>query len=101
VDDIAIPEIGYQTDFEVDDGGWDGAGFVRVENILPQFFRLAVLHLGDQPAVEYLTLEPGNQINYPLTIGGEDGSDEVIFLVTGATRFTRQKALYDFQLAGE
>ena len=101
VDDIAVPEIGYQTDFEMDDGGWDGAGFVRVENVLPQFFRLAVLYLGDQPAVEYLTLEPGNQIDYPLMIGGENGTDEVIILVTGTTRFTRQKALYDFQVAGE
>lgn len=98
VDDLAIPEIGYQTDFEQDAGGWDGAGFVRIENELPQFYRLAVLHLGEQPAVEYLTLEPGNQLDYSLSIGGEGGTGEVILVVTGTTRFTRQKALYDFQV---
>jgi len=101
VDDLAIPEIGYQTDFEQDAGGWDGAGFVRIENELPQFYRLAVLHLSEQPTVNYLTLKPGNQLDYSLSIGGEDGTGEVILVVTGTTRFTRQKALYDFQVIPE
>ena len=30
LDDIAIPEIDYFTDFEQDTGGWQGAGFVRI-----------------------------------------------------------------------
>ncbi len=36
VDDIAIPEIGYFADFEADDGGWSSAGWVRIDNVLPQ-----------------------------------------------------------------
>ncbi len=43
IDDIAIPEIGYSADFEKDDGGWKAAGFARVQNVLPQDFRLTLL----------------------------------------------------------
>jgi hypothetical protein len=33
--------VNYSTDFEADDGGWTAVGFVRVNNVLPQTFRLA------------------------------------------------------------
>jgi hypothetical protein len=97
LDDVSIPEIGYQTDFEDDNGGWTQAGFVRVQNILPQTFRLALLSLGDSPQVEYITLTPGNELEMPVTIGGEDNRG-VILVVTGTTRFTRQLAEYQFQI---
>lgn len=47
LDDLVIPEIGYRTDFEADDGGWQAAGFVRIQNSLPQTFRLALILKGD------------------------------------------------------
>jgi hypothetical protein len=96
LDDISIPEIGYSTDFEADTGGWEMDGWVRIENILPQTFRLALIRLGDQTSVEYLTLEPDISIEVPLEIGGE--TDEVILVVTGTTRYTRQPAAYQFEV---
>ncbi|MEA2007501.1 MAG: immune inhibitor A [Chloroflexota bacterium] len=95
LDDIAIPETGYSTDFEVDAGGWDGAGFVRIQNVLPQTYRLAILKLGDSPEIEYLTLTAGNEIEIPLTIGNGNPS-EILLVVTATTRFTRQEAAYSF-----
>ncbi len=97
LDDIAVPETGYSTDFEGDAGGWVGAGFVRIQNRLPQTYRLALLHLGDSPTIEYLTLSAGNELEIPLTIGN-GMPDEVILVVTGTTRFTRQVAAYSFQV---
>ncbi len=41
LDDVQIDAINYQSDFETDDGGWEAAGFVRVENVLPQTYRLS------------------------------------------------------------
>ena len=38
LDDIRIDAINYFTDFEADDGGWLGEGFVRIQNVLPQSF---------------------------------------------------------------
>jgi len=36
LDDVSIPEIGYSSDFEQDDGGWQPEGWVWTDNRLPQ-----------------------------------------------------------------
>jgi hypothetical protein len=36
VDDVRVDAIGYSSDFEADDGGWEAAGWVLIDNILPQ-----------------------------------------------------------------
>jgi len=100
LDDVSIPKIGYSADFEEDDGGWVSEGFVRIENALPQTYRVALIHLGTAPRVRYLTVSAENQIEIPVMIG-EDGVQEVILVVTGTTRFTRQKADYQFELIEE
>ena len=97
LDDVSIPEIGYFSDFESDDGGWVAEGFVRIANILPQTYRLALIHLDATPWVEYLSVPAGNQLEIPVKVR-EDGFNRVILVVTGNTRFTRQKANYWFEL---
>jgi hypothetical protein len=100
LDDVSIPEIGYSADFEEDNGGWVNEGFVRIENTLPQTYRLALIHLGAAPRVEYLSVSAENQVEIPITIG-EGGVQQVVLVVTGTTRFTRQKADYQFELIKE
>jgi hypothetical protein len=95
LDDIAIPEIGYFDDFERDSGGWEAAGFVRIQNILPQTYQLALISIGDHTTVEYITLTPDNTAEIPLSLGGD--VDEVILVVAGTTRYTRQPAAYRFE----
>jgi hypothetical protein len=94
LDDIAIPAIDYFTDFEEGDGGWVGAGFVRVSNILPQTFRLALITRGSPIIVEYLTLDENNSLEISLDISGD--VDDVVLVVIGTTRYTRQLASYLF-----
>jgi immune inhibitor A len=36
IDDVAIPELNYSSDFESDPGGWRAEGWIRVDNRLPQ-----------------------------------------------------------------
>jgi immune inhibitor A len=96
VDDITIPETGYGTDFEEDTDGWEAAGFVRIQNNLPQIFRLAVIFNGKTTQVVYLDLEADNTVDIPLHLGGE--VDNLVLVVTGTTRFTRLKASYQFQV---
>ncbi len=50
VDDIAIPEIGYQSDFESDDGGWQSEGWIRTDNVLNQRWLLQIIE-GDRREV--------------------------------------------------
>jgi len=93
LDDFSIPEIGYFSDLEEDDGGWDAQGFVRVSDYLPQTFRLALVKTQDgNTVVEYLDVPEDNQLELPLQIGDE--VDEVTLVVLGTTRFTRQLAPY-------
>lgn len=94
VDDIAIEEIGYFEDFESGDGGWEALGFARVQNVLPQHFRLALISHGSETTVQIIDVPDGNALDIPLEIGGD--VDGVTLVVMGATRFTRQTATYRF-----
>ncbi|MEW5870937.1 MAG: hypothetical protein AB1894_16810 [Chloroflexota bacterium] len=96
VDDIAIPEIDYFTDFESDEGGWQADGFVRIENVLPQNFILTLIQIGNKTSVERIPLTAENSAQMQLHIGQD--VDEVILVVSGATPFTRQKALYQISI---
>jgi hypothetical protein len=87
VDDIAIPELEYFEDFEVGDGGWQAQGFARVQNVLPQHFRLALISHGADTTVQILVVPAANVLDIPI-----DG--ETTLVVMGATRFTRQPATY-------
>lgn len=98
LDDVSIPEIGYQADFEVDHDGWINEGFVRIQNSLPQTYRLAVIKMADVPQIEYFALYQENELIIPVSIGGIGNPQEVVIVVTGTTRHTRQKAEYQFQI---
>jgi hypothetical protein len=95
VDDISIPEIGYFSDFEQDDGGWQAQGFARVQNALPQHFRLSLItRRGGEVSVTPVQLSADNSASLPLLF--DEGVDEAVLAVSGTTRFTRQPAAYRF-----
>jgi immune inhibitor A len=93
LDDVQIPQINYQTDFEKDNGGWDPAGFVRIENRLPQTFRVSLIQEGSPVSVQYLKLNPDETLSLPINL-----TNDTILVVSGTTRYTRQKANYTFSL---
>ncbi len=96
LDDLSIPEIGYSTDFETDATGWQAEGWARIQNVLPQSYGLALITEGDNTSVQNITLYPDISADIPFTIG--NGVDDVILVVTGTTRFTRQLAPYRFSI---
>ena len=97
LDDIAIPEIGYATDFETDNGGWEAEGFVRIENVLPQTYRVSLItYTSSEIFVDYIELTPENTAEIELLIG--EDVNEVVLVVSGTTRFTRQRAAYQFEI---
>jgi len=96
VDDISIPEIGYQTDFETDDGGWEAAGFVRMENRLPQTYSVSLILNGNQTTVQNIELSADQTASIPLQISGD--VSEAVLVVGGTTRFTRQLASYEISV---
>lgn len=96
LDDVSIPQINYQTDFEQDDGGWQAAGFVRIENSLPQTYRVSLILNGKTTSVQKVELNADETASVPFTIGGD--VQEVILVVSGTTRFTRQLATYQYSV---
>ncbi|MEZ0395057.1 MAG: choice-of-anchor J domain-containing protein [Anaerolineales bacterium] len=98
LDDIEIPAIGYREDFEAGDGGWESAGFARVENILPQTFRLALItRSASGTTVQFIPVQADQTAVIPIAVG-QDGVNEVVLVVGATTRFTRQPAAYQFEI---
>jgi immune inhibitor A len=98
LDDISIPAIQYSTDLEKDNAGWQANGFVRIQNIVPQTFRLALItHASNGTTVEIIPVAADQSADIPLTIG-QNGVKDVVLVVTGTTRFTRSVAPYQFSI---
>jgi immune inhibitor A len=94
VDDIAVEAAGYRSDFEADDGGWVAEGFVRIQNVLPQTFKLALIQSGDS-SVTMIPVNPDQTAEISISLG----SGETAYLVvSGTTRFTREEASYQVEI---
>jgi len=93
IDNVSIPAVGYSTDFEKDDGGWEANGFVRIVNVLPQKFRLALIKEKQLPEVEELTLNSDNSLSVPLEL-----KEDAILIIAATTKYTNQKAGYRLQI---
>jgi len=94
LDDVAINAINYSSDFESDTGGWKAGGFVRIQNILPQTYRLSIIRKGSSTTVEQVEVLPGQSYSTQLEIGGD--VEKVIVVISGTARFTRQPATYRY-----
>ena len=96
LDDVNIDAINYHTDFETDNGGWEGAGFVRVNNVLPQTYRLNLIVKGaGTTTVTPVELNPDQTADVPLSL---KSGEQAVLVVTGTTRFTRQPAAYEIEI---
>ncbi len=96
IDDIRIDAVNYFSDLESDNGGWEAEGFVRVQNILPQTFQVALILKGNETTVETIQLTDEQTAEIPISLGDE--YDEAILVVSGTTRFTRELANYSIEI---
>ena len=79
----------------MDDGGWQAEGFVRIQNRLPQTYRLALITTsGGQATVQKLELDQNQSLSLPITL--QNRYDKVVLVISGTTRYTRQQAVYRF-----
>jgi hypothetical protein len=95
LDDVRVDAAGYQSDFEADDGGWVAAGFARVENVLPQTYRLSLILKGDTTTVTHIPVNADQTAEFPLSL---KPGEEAILIVTGTTRYTRLPAAYQIEI---
>lgn len=95
LDDVRIEAINYQSDFEADEGGWVAEGFARVDNVLPQTYRLSLILKGDTTTVTNIELDPDQTVEIPLSL---DPGEEAILIVAGTARFTTIPAEYKIEV---
>lgn len=96
IDDIEIAAVDYFSDFEDDQGGWEAEGFVRIQNLLPQDFRISMIRIGEETEILPVELDENNQAK--LNINIENEGDSVILVISGTTPVTRQKAQYSIEI---
>lgn len=96
LDDVSVPAVDYFSDFESDEGGWQAAGFARIQNSLPQTFRLALIYQGAETRIEKIELPADQSIEIPIRVGSD--VDAVILTVSGTTRFTREAGAYSLEI---
>jgi hypothetical protein len=99
IDDIAIPEIGYFSDFEGSVEDWQTDGWLLVENALPQTYRLALITFGETIEVNHIPLK--NDVTADVRLSLNQDINEAVLVVSGTTRFTRQKAAYRIEIQPE
>jgi len=100
LDDISVPELGYRSDAESDDGGWQAAGWVRVANAVPQSWFVAALEYGaGAHDVKVETLPLDAQQHGTLTVPGLGSTvRQVVLVVAPLAPTTTEQAAYRVQV---
>lgn len=95
IDDIAIPVIGYFSDFEEDNGGWIPNGFVRISNSIPQEYVLSFVLKGAQTRVKRIQLsaDQSASINFDLQTG-----QTAVLIVSAISRYSQMPSSYTIQI---
>lgn len=97
VDDISIPELGFKDDAE-SDTGWEGAGFVRADNKLPQSYYLAVVkyHAGGVD-IQPVEVDVSGQASFDVA-GLGDKYSKAVLVIAGLTDHIIQHPKYELSV---
>jgi immune inhibitor A len=95
IDDVAIPELGYQDDVESGEGGWQAEGCVRTNNFVPQGYLVQLITFGSEVMVQRLPLRDDQTARWPLALAD---ADHAVLLVSGLAPVTTEQADYFYRL---
>ncbi len=96
VDDVRIPQIGFQDDVEQGDNGWQAAGFVRTNNTVPQRFLVQLIEKGRETQVRQLPLDANQSGTWDVQLGGD--VSEAILAISGLAPVTTEVASYEYSI---
>ncbi len=99
VDDVSIPELGYKDDAE-GDTGWQGDGFVRVDNKVPQSYYLAVVRFkNDGVDVRPVEVSPSGEASFDIDGIGPGGPyNKATLVIAGLTLHNIQHPTYELSV---
>jgi hypothetical protein len=95
IDDLSVAEVGLHDDAE-SDNGWQSAGFLRVDDELPQHFIVQVVEQdsGDVVTVRRVDLDSANDAEIRIP----DSVKRATIVVSGATVGTTEPAGYRWEI---
>jgi immune inhibitor A len=98
IDNLQIPEIGYNDSVD-NDAGWKAEGWVRTNNVLPQSFAVQVITIrtDGSRALKRITLNADNAGTLALETG-TPGVRNVIIAISPTAPVTTEQANYSFTL---
>jgi len=98
LDDVAVPEIGYADGAENGAGGWEAAGFLRSDNLVPQRYLALLIGFGaDGVAVERLPVGEDQTAEWTAPLASE-GWREAALVLSGLAPLTTHPALYQLEI---
>jgi immune inhibitor A len=97
LDDIAISEIGYLDDGESGKAGWDAAGWVLTDNILPQRWLVQLLKVGPN-GVTVQRMDVGADGRGQLAVDKLQDAEDVVLVISGLTPVTTEQASYSYSI---
>jgi len=96
LEDVAIPEIGYFSDFEEDRGGWEPAGFIRHANVLPQRWLVQLILFGPETKVQRLELNEDQAGEWVIPL--EERTDRAVVTISGLAPVTTEMGSYSYEI---
>jgi hypothetical protein len=99
LDDVSIPEINFSDDMETLDPDWQAQGFIRMDNLVRQRYRVRVINLGVTPTVADMALDEQNQGS--LTIGQDGQPLQAVLVVSAQAPVTTEPANYRYTVETE
>jgi hypothetical protein len=96
LDDIAIPQIDYTGDAETD-GGWEAAGFIRTNDLVPQRYMVLLIGVGETIAVERLSVGEDQTAEWTVPLSTEQWR-EAVLVVSGLAPLTVHPAPYQMTI---
>jgi immune inhibitor A len=100
IDDITIPEINYSDGVEDGDGGWQAAGFIRTDNVVPQRYIVQVVEAGASTRVVRIPLDAQNRGNITINGLGKDVSRATL-TITPFAPTTTEPTEYQFGITAK
>ena len=99
VDDITIPQLNYTYDAEIGNDNWEGEGFVRTSNSVPQNWAIQLISIGDEVNINELDISEDGSAFSDVVLG--QGIDKTVIVIGAIAPVTNEEAHYKLQITGE
>jgi hypothetical protein len=96
LNEVAIPAIGYTSDFSQGADGWESEGWIFTNNQLRQDWILQLLTLEDDNLVSVEAIEVDEQGRASMQVAGLGGGRTAVIAISGAAPITIGSASYTY-----